>query len=167
MTCFGKKAKVDPELRFWMSVKSSRDGCWEWQGYINQNGYGFTRIRGKGWLAHRLSWLWHYGELPQGKSVCHHCDNPKCVRPDHLFVGSQTDNMQDMAAKGRHGANATLTRETAASLAAEYKMLPTSGKHKTPGSVAELAKRYGVTVKTVLAVNRREVWAHSTQGITE
>lgn len=84
------------------TIKS--DGCWEWGGYKNATNYGFTRVGGrgsKGVLAHRLSWQLHFGEIPEGMHVCHKCDNPPCVRPDHLFLGTNLDNIKDRIKKGR------------------------------------------------------------------
>jgi hypothetical protein len=78
--------------------------CWEWQGYLNESGYGFTRIGGRGgkaWLAHRLSWEIHNGQIPDGLHVLHKCDNPKCVNPNHLFLGTNLDNILDRVKKGR------------------------------------------------------------------
>lgn len=100
----------DPVTRFWENVRKS-DGCWEWTAYRTTAksqrhrgavGYGRFMVT---WrrviLAHRYSWELHNGLVPDGMVVCHHCDNPACVRPDHLFVGTQKDNIQDMLKKGR------------------------------------------------------------------
>jgi hypothetical protein len=98
--------KIKPiEERFWaMVVKSPLpDGCWEFQGMPNDKGYGqisTTRKEGPV-LAHRFSYKLHFGDLPDDRCVCHQCDNPPCVRPDHLFLGSRDDNMDDMQSKGR------------------------------------------------------------------
>lgn len=81
-------------------VRVSDSGCWEWIGHIDRRGYGFSWIGGKSWLAHRLSYFAFSGD-PFGLAVCHKCDNRKCCNPDHLFAGSQKDNMLDMRAKGR------------------------------------------------------------------
>lgn len=91
--------------RFWEKVQKS-EGCWEWTGALlkARGGYGTFNVGDhKTKYAHRFSWEIHYGEIPPGKLVCHHCDNPKCVRPDHLFIGSYWDNAQDAALKGRMG----------------------------------------------------------------
>ena len=76
-------------------------GCWLWTGATQTFGYGKVTVNWKSYSAHRLSWILHKGEIPAGMSVLHHCDNPACVSPSHLFLGSQFDNMKDMARKGR------------------------------------------------------------------
>ena len=77
-------------------------GCWEWKRATNNIGYGMFRIKqGLMRTAHRVSYEIHKGMIPNGMVVCHTCDNPKCVNPDHLWVGTQKDNAQDMVAKGR------------------------------------------------------------------
>lgn len=82
------------------------DGCWLWNGYRNQSGYGVTRVGGRGSkaiFAHRLSWEIHKGPIPDGLHVLHRCDNPQCVNPEHLFLGTDLDNQRDRIAKGRPG----------------------------------------------------------------
>ncbi len=79
--------------------------CWWWVGAALPAGYGLTRVSGEKWLAHRLSYMIHTGYHPAGYVVMHTCDNPCCVNPHHLRLGSQQDNISDMIAKGRahHG----------------------------------------------------------------
>lgn len=82
---------------------SKSEGCWEYGGEKINTGYGSVRMdSGKRMLAHRYSWLIHFGEIPAAIKVLHRCDNKICVRPDHLFLGTLSDNTQDMIAKGRH-----------------------------------------------------------------
>ncbi len=94
------------ECRFWPKVKKS-DGCWEWQGKPNPDGYGAFYLgrdeygKRRSTPAHRASWLIHHGEIPVGLEVLHTCDVRHCVRPDHLFLGTQKQNIQDALAKGR------------------------------------------------------------------
>jgi hypothetical protein len=88
--------------RFWTKVRKG-DECWEWQGARSQ-GYGRFGLDGVAMGAHRLAWESTHGPVPSGMSVLHRCDNRRCVRPDHLFLGSQLDNMRDAVAKGRTAA---------------------------------------------------------------
>jgi len=88
------------ESRFWAFV-SKADGCWTWGGATNRKGYGRFTVGGKLRLAHRLVWAWTRGPIPDGVRVLHHCDNPACVNPKHLFLGTDQDNTNDMVAKGR------------------------------------------------------------------
>ena len=92
------------EERFWEKVKKSTD-CWNWTAGTNSKGYGRilnSRKECEGEIsAHRLSWVLHNGPIPEGLQVLHNCDNPPCVRPDHLFLGTNLDNMRDKKNKGR------------------------------------------------------------------
>ena len=100
-------------VRFWKRVNKT-DTCWLWTGTRNPNGYGMIRARpGKTRdLTHRVSWMLHNGDIPDGLCVLHRCDNPACVRPEHLFLGTRADNVHDMVAKGRgaRGANSGSAR---------------------------------------------------------
>jgi len=86
--------------RFLSKIKKQKTGCWEWQAGL-RTGYGIIKVEGKSLGAHRLSWMIYNGDMPEGLYVCHKCDNPKCVNPDHLFIGSHSDNMKDAFNKGR------------------------------------------------------------------
>ncbi len=105
MTLLPDTERLSVELRFWRAVRIHRVGCWEWNLALNPNGYGKVQIKRAGHVvaiaAHRISYELMIGQIPAGLCVCHHCDNPACVRPDHLFLGTQMDNMKDMQAKGR------------------------------------------------------------------
>ncbi|MGJ0510229.1 MAG: HNH endonuclease signature motif containing protein [Methylocystis sp.] len=106
-----RKPTRSPEVRFWEKVIRG-DGCWEWTAAKSVRGYGTFGLRkGKMVPAHRMSWELTYGKIPDGLIVCHHCDNPECVRPDHLFLGTYSDNTQDMIRKGRGGIQKHLARK--------------------------------------------------------
>jgi hypothetical protein len=92
--------------RFWSHVLES-PACWIWTGNIGPNGYGRFGQR----YAHRLSYEWMRGPIPEGMFVLHHCDNPPCVRPDHLFLGTAADNSHDMVRKGRWAGTRAIQRK--------------------------------------------------------
>jgi hypothetical protein len=96
----GQYLKIAPEERFWDKVQKT-DDCWNWTGARDSHGYGTLDINGKKQKAHRLSLNFIEGEIPSEIKVCHKCDNTLCVRPEHLFLGTQADNLRDMQDKGR------------------------------------------------------------------
>jgi hypothetical protein len=92
--------------RFMDKVFKHPNGCWLWQGTQNGHGYGwFTWRDGKGGTAHRAAWRLFKGPIPTGLFVCHMCDTPECVNPDHLWVGTAQDNSDDQVRKGRSARN--------------------------------------------------------------
>lgn len=162
----GIAARSTPEAltqRFWQHVVKS-DGCWEWTGHrvgqVGRNNYGEMALPGQrhnGIRAHRFSWELHYGPIPDGLWVLHRCDNPPCVRPDHLFLGTRADNLADMVAKGRatvgeRSALAKLTRDQVIDIRQRY----------AAGIVMQqqLAAEYGVHAGTISGIVRRKRWRH-------
>lgn len=99
------------EQRFWKWVREMPTGCWEWTGSRTAPGWhGRVSVNGVMVMAHRVSWEMAHGPIPEGLSVLHHCDNPPCVNPDHLYLGTAKDNARDMVARGRlNSANARKT----------------------------------------------------------
>jgi hypothetical protein len=100
--CYWNDKKNDPELRFWQKVnKKDVHECWEWTGAIGSTGYGNFHVNGKYISGPRYSYILHYGKIKYKEWVLHKCDNRKCVNPDHLFLGTQQDNTNDMVSKNR------------------------------------------------------------------
>lgn len=144
--------------RLWSLVQKTPE-CWLFDGPLNDAGYGRFRWRGKRWFAHRVAFTSTYGPVTDGVFICHHCDNPRCVRPDHLFAGSHDDNMRDMARKGRHH-NCAGERHAMAKLTAEQ--VSAIRRCYLAGLVtqATLAKEYGVAISTISMIVRRASWSH-------
>lgn len=92
---------VPDASRFWSKVDRRADGCWTWTSQRDASGYGLFWIGGRTRRAHRIAFLLGGGTLTEGFCVLHRCDNPPCVRPDHLFLGTQRDNLRDAVRKGR------------------------------------------------------------------
>ena len=134
--------------RFWDKVDKTGD-CWEWTASRNRSGYGqfklFDHGDGKQKVveAHRLAWELARGPIPDGLCVCHHCDNPGCVRPDHLFLGTHKDNAQDKHKKGRANLSQKYSDVMIIRLREEY----ASGL-----SSNQLATKYNINRKTVLHI---------------
>jgi hypothetical protein len=139
------------EQLFWQRVTKG-PGCWVWRGALVRVGspYGRLRWRGKQTLAHRAAWEMTFGEIPNGRYVCHHCDNPQCVRPDHLFLGTARMNVLDSIFKGRRpkADSASLLPpiplERAELRARLVAAIRASGPRRPqPGTAEAIALRYG------------------------
>ena len=141
---FNRRYKVDPAT-----------GCWIWSASTN-SGYGQIRIRGQLVLAHRVSWLLHVGD-PAGLVVCHRCDNPLCVNPEHLFLGTQADNLADMILKGRDRKIGLKGEDHnfAKLVAADIVQIRASDQTDTA-----LARTFNVSRATVHDIRRRKTWKH-------
>jgi hypothetical protein len=148
--------------RFWKYVKKTKT-CWIWTGAKTVcGGYGAIRSDdGRTVRAHRVSWEIHNGPIPPEMHACHHCDNPPCVRPDHLFLGAPRENSIDKQGKGRarggspRGAGhpqAKLTDDKVAEMRLSYASGGTS--------LNKLAAEYGVSKKAVLMIIHRVTWTH-------
>jgi len=157
---FTKRARFtgSPTERFWPRVIKT-DTCWIWNGAKTPFGYGRLGV-GEGWvMAHRFSWELANGPIPEGLFILHHCDNPPCVRPDHLFVGTLRDNTRDMTSKGRNrpprGVLSGRTHLTETDVRRMREMYA-SGTYKQQ----QLADAFGIAENTVSLIVNRKRWAH-------
>lgn len=148
-------AHAPAEVRFWRHVRKT-DGCWEWTGSRNRDGYGtFKAIAGAApTRASRFMWELTFGAIPEGLLACHHCDNPPCVRPDHLFLGTHQHNVRDMIRKGRRVIPPTAATRSRAKLSPATVAL-IRGTYSAGGiSMRQLAEQYGVNKSNIVrAIN--------------
>jgi hypothetical protein len=150
-----KKAREEYVAMFWESVNEEPNtGCWLWSGLLSTTGYGRVGSRG---YAHRFSYRLHKGAIRRGLCVCHHCDNPPCVNPDHLFLGTHADNSADAIRKGRHAhgvrsGNARLTPRDVR----EIRRL----RRETNLSLSQLGEAFGVTGTTIHSASHGLTWKH-------
>lgn len=141
--------------RFWEKVRKS-DSCWEWIGSISKDGgYGVFHVSSERPTvkSHRVSWEIANGCIPEGMLVCHRCDNPKCVRPDHLFLGNYLVNNRDMVQKERHG-RMIFTADKVRRLRAFHEKHPNHFSHQW------IADFLGVAKPTITAILTRRNWKH-------
>jgi len=134
-------------------IPEPNSGCWLWLGYGDKNGYGTFYPRGERWKAHRYSWFIHNGSIPDGLMVCHHCDMPACVNPNHLFLGTNKNNLQDMVDKGR---GPTGAKNPSAKLS-EIDINPIRNDSRP---YPEIAKDYDITAQNVCYIKQRKTWKH-------
>jgi len=140
--------------RFWQKVDKSGD-CWLWTGYINPSGYGqFQETSTLSERAHRTSWKLANGPIPPGMFVCHHCDNPPCVNPAHLFIGTGNDNMADKVAKGRQARGESVGGCSDAVVAAVFRLASEGLGNR------RIAKALGMSKNGVAGIRtkRRRAW---------
>jgi hypothetical protein len=155
---------IDIENRFWSKVErddENADKCWEWTACLNKGGYGEFGVGNKKKMrAHRFSFQLHHNRLIQDNMcVCHKCDNRKCVNPNHLFEGTNQDNITDRDNKGRgnqqKGENHGLSKLN------EIQVLEIRAKYKNGGTTqTQLGLEYGVHNVTISEIIRREIWKH-------
>lgn len=162
----GKKSLIEKLMK--NVSKDPETGCWEWMASKNAGGYGRIRAKNTMCLAHRISWEIFCGDIPRGLCVCHKCDNPSCVNPDHLFIGTRQDNMDDMLKKGRYVKGKTykgiecpirgslsprskLTEKDVIEIRRRYK--------EGNASYRSLAKEFGVCYRNIACIIKKKMWA--------
>jgi hypothetical protein len=162
VSCYRMPASV----RFWRNVNKT-DGCWTWTAARCADGYGQIYVSPDRMVsAHRFSWEIANGPIPDGLWVLHACDNPPCVRPDHMFLGTNADNMRDMVSKGRQWAQArpeAVVRGSRIPWAklTEAQVVDIRSRYAAGGTTyARLAAEYGVAESAVGLVVTRRTWTH-------
>ena len=143
-------------------IPVTETGCWLWLRGISSSGYGALKLGSGMRPAHRVSWLIHRGEIPPGMFVCHKCDTRSCVNPNHLFLGTPKDNMDDMLAKGRQDFPAGQRHAQAVLTDQEVYSIRSSGL-----SSIEAAIKFGVAECTANQILHRRSWKHLPRRIDE
>jgi len=156
-----KGKPTTPQWKRFMSFVEKKDtGCWEWTGYLQTAGYGIMCVGTLGinlrrWLVHRLSWIIHHGALCSHVLVCHTCDNPKCVRPDHLFLGDHVANGQDAAQKHRMSYPRPWAAKLNPEAVSEIKRQLALGLSRR-----SIARQYGVRSQSIDCIADGRSWRH-------
>lgn len=135
-------------------------GCWLWNGTKKRAGYGVIVVGGRGprrhYLAHRVSWERAFGAIPSGKVVCHKCDQPSCVNPAHLFLGTSADNVSDMVRKGRHAKG----EHHGCAKVSEADVREIRSLHSGGMSQLGIARQFGISNSTIHLIVKGRLWAH-------
>lgn len=151
--------------RFWskVSINDNKEVCWEWQrGKSVIGGYGNFDLRGKTFRAHRIAFFMGNGADPKDLCVCHKCDNPACVNPNHLFLGTDKDNVHDMHKKGRFSVRRG--EENNLSKLKEGQVKEILEKHKNGQSASSLCKEYNVSSTVIYSIVNRITWKYLSEG---
>lgn len=139
----------------------SGTGCWNWTAVKKEDGYGQIFFNGSARTAHRLSYEIHCGPIPRGVCVCHRCDNPGCVNPDHLFLGLQAENIADMDSKGRRARGNKVANKGRAHPMSKLTEADILAIRAAKGiSQRHLAKQYGVSFQQIWRILSGKRWAH-------
>lgn len=158
-----KDMQIDQNVinRFLAHVRvNSASDCWEWTGYVMPNGYGSFKYLRKGIYAHRMSYLIHKGDIPEGMFVCHACDNRACVNPDHIWVGTGKDNANDRDSKNRHWVQCGVKSWNARFTEGDVRNIRKQANEGGRGIQTRLAREYGAAKSTIRDIITGHTWAH-------
>ena len=147
-------------LRFQSKIKVMPSDCHEWQGQLGNDGYGRISIGGSMMRAHRVAFELVNGPIQPGMHVLHRCDNPPCCNPDHLFLGTQADNMRDMKSKNRAGRHSAKGESHPRAKLTESIVVAIREAYEKGELQKDIAKRYDVAQITVSNIVTRKRWIH-------
>jgi hypothetical protein len=142
-------------------VVDQASGCWNWTASTNLAGYGRIKANGTMRYAHRVSYELFCCDIPDGMAVCHRCDNPGCINPEHLFLGTQSDNITDMVSKGRHARGAIIAHlgiENAKAKLTEDDVVAIRGSSGLTNT--KLAELFGVSKVQIGNIRNGKSWSH-------
>ena len=143
---------------FWSKIDKLENGCWKWTGAKTHHGYAQVAWGGKSKMLHRVMMEFVSGPLPDGLNVCHHCDNPLCVRPDHLFLGTQKDNLADMTAKGRRVSTLSRAEKNGGAVLSWKEVREIRAKYAAGRPTADIAREHNRHYYTVRDVITGRTW---------
>lgn len=141
--------------RLWSRVHKT-DGCWLWTGYADADDYGQFRFNYRKYAAHRVAYELTYGPIPDGLWVLHHCDTPRCCRPDHLWLGTNTENTADKVSKGRQA----IGESNGAKRLSEAQVREIRRRHADGIPLRALGREFGVTKSAIWLIVQRKNWRH-------
>lgn len=147
---------ADPKSHLLSKINKVSSGCWEVNGFEHGNGYARMAVQGRRVYAHRLSFELFCGPLSTDDAVCHRCDNPRCVNPDHLFKGTRGDNIRDAKAKGRN--NIGVRNRSAKLTEDDIRAIRTA--HSSGVMQKDLAAQYGMHKNMIQYICARKNWKH-------
>lgn len=146
------------------NVEIDANGCWRWTKGTNDFGYGVIRVTNAhgdwGERCHRASYALNVGEIPAGMSVCHHCDNPPCINPAHLFLGTASDNALDMCRKGRRTTKPPVGEKSNLAKLTEAQVREACDMVRGGMSRAAVGRHFGLTVGAISSITLGKTWAH-------
>lgn len=153
--------KAEAEVSRFMAFVEKTDGCWLWHGSRRPKGYGIFWFRGERTGAHRASHALFVGPVVDGLDVCHRCDNPRCVRPDHLFLGTRSENLRDAVEKGRMRHPDTRGQRNGNSRLTLTVVTTIRERRANGERLAPLAEEFGVSQSTISNIARGLTWAEA------